>query len=75
LIEVTPKIDEVMGPVFGPVAAEGYDRMKDYSDEDATVILEFLEMSREFLRRHTDRVHALIAERDAAAESAKVKAS
>ena len=62
MIEATPKIDEVAAPVFGPVAVEGYRRMKDYSDEQLDMLLDFIRMSREFLQRHAARVQNLIEE-------------
>jgi DNA-binding MarR family transcriptional regulator len=65
LVEVTPKVEVLMEPVFGPVAEEGYRTMAGYTDEQVELLLGFLEMSREFLTRHTARVHDLIAERDA----------
>lgn len=74
LIEITPRVLELMEPVFGPVAEEGYARMSTYSDAEAATILEFLQMSREFLQRHTDRVHALIEARRADASSDRAEA-
>ncbi len=65
LVEITPKVEELMAPVFGPVAEEGYRSMSRYSDEQVELLLDFLDLSREFLARHTARVHELIAERDA----------
>jgi hypothetical protein len=53
-----------MAPVFGPVAQEGYRTMSRYNDGQVELLLDFLDMSREFLARHTARVHELIAERD-----------
>jgi DNA-binding MarR family transcriptional regulator len=64
MIEITPKVAEVMEPIFGPVADEGYRNIKRYSDREVEQMLEFFEMSREFLQRHTARVHAMIVERD-----------
>ena len=63
MIEITPKVAQVMEPVFGPVAEEGYRNIKTYSDEDIEKMLAFFTMSREFLQRHTARVHQMIAER------------
>jgi DNA-binding MarR family transcriptional regulator len=68
MIEITPKVAEVMAPVFGPVAEEGYRQMKSYPDEEIEQMLEFFQMSREFLQRHTARVHEMIAERDGRAD-------
>jgi DNA-binding MarR family transcriptional regulator len=64
MIEITPRVAEVMAPVFGPIAEEGYRYIKTYSDEDIEKMLAFFTMSREFLQRHTARVHEMIAERD-----------
>ena len=64
MIDLTPKVAEVMAPIFGPVAEEGYRNMATYSDDDVEKILTFLQMSREFLQRHTTRVHEMIARRD-----------
>jgi DNA-binding MarR family transcriptional regulator len=64
MIEITPKVAEVMAPIFGPVAEEGYRQIKTYPDEDVEKMLAFFKMSREFLQHHTARVHAMIAERD-----------
>jgi DNA-binding MarR family transcriptional regulator len=69
MIEVTPKVAELMAPIFGPVAEEGYRNMASYSDEDVTKILSFLQLSREFLQRHTARVHEMIVNRDPARKS------
>ena len=66
LLELTPRVDELMAPVFGPVAEEGYAAMRAYSDRDAEVILRFMQMNREFLRRHTQRLHDMLAERHGA---------
>ena len=74
LVEITPRVLELMEPVFGPVAEEGYARMSTYTDAEAATILEFLQMSREFLQRHTDRVHALIEARRADASSDRAEA-
>ena len=71
MIEITPRVAEVMAPVFGPVAEEGYRRMKDYSDQQIEEMLEFFQMSREFLKRHTARVHELIAQRDVTQHATK----
>jgi DNA-binding MarR family transcriptional regulator len=65
LVEITPQVGVLMAPVFGPVAEEGYRNMASYSDAEMELMVEFLRMSREFLARHTTRVLALIAERDA----------
>lgn len=67
LVETTPLVMERMGPVYGPVAEEGYREMATYSDDEMDAIGKFLERNREFLARHTARIHGLIAERDAAA--------
>jgi DNA-binding MarR family transcriptional regulator len=69
MIEVTPKVAELMAPIFGPVAEEGYRNLASYSDEDVEKLLAFLQMSREFLQRHTARVHEMIASRDSARKS------
>ena len=69
MIELTPKVAELMAPIFGPVAEEGYRTMASYSDEEVERLLAFLQMSREFLQRHTARVHEMIASRDAARKS------
>ena len=65
MIELTPKVAELMAPIFGPVAEEGYRNLASYDDEDVEKLLTFLQMSREFLQRHTARVHAMIAQRAA----------
>jgi hypothetical protein len=70
MIEITPKVAEVMAPIFGPVAEEGYRNMKNYSDEQIAELLEFFQMSREFLQRHTARVHEMIARRATQARKA-----
>ena len=66
LVEATPAVMERMAPVYGPVAEEGYRAMTAYSDEAMETIAKFLEANREFLARHTARIHDLIAQRDAA---------
>ena len=71
MIEVTSRIDADAAPVFGPVADEGYRRMKGYTDEEIDTILAFVRMSREFLQRHAARVQDLIAQRKAGATSKK----
>jgi DNA-binding MarR family transcriptional regulator len=65
MVEITPQVGVLMGPVFGPVAEEAYRNMREYSDEEFELLIEFLRMSREFLARHTTRVLDLVAERDA----------
>jgi DNA-binding MarR family transcriptional regulator len=70
MIEITPKVADLMAPIFGPVAEEGYRQIKSYSDEDVEKMLAFFTMSREFLQRHTARVHAMIAEREARTKKA-----
>jgi DNA-binding MarR family transcriptional regulator len=70
MIELTPKVAEVMAPIFGPVAEEGYRNMKNYSDEQIAELLGFFQMSRGFLQRHTARVHQMIASRDTQAKKA-----
>jgi DNA-binding MarR family transcriptional regulator len=66
LVEVTPALDELMRPVFGPLAEEGYGAMAEYDDDRLEVIVEFMERARASLVHHTARVFELIAERDAA---------
>jgi DNA-binding MarR family transcriptional regulator len=66
LVEVTPALDELMRPVFGPLAEEGYRALAEFDDEEFETIVEFMEQTRETLQHHIDRVHRLIAERDAA---------
>ena len=66
LVEVTPELDQMMRPVFGPLAEEGYAAMAEYDDDRLEFIVEFMERARASLNRHTARVHELIAERDAA---------
>jgi DNA-binding MarR family transcriptional regulator len=64
LIEVVlPKLEERLGPVYGPIAEEAFRDLASYSDDDLTTILEFLRTNREFLARHIERVHALMAQR------------
>jgi DNA-binding MarR family transcriptional regulator len=65
LVETTPAVMELMAPVYGPVAEEGYREMAGYSAEEMQAIARFLERNRDFLARHTARVHTLIAERAA----------
>lgn len=74
LVEITDELDRAMEPVFGPVAREGYGRMATYSDAELESWLEFMQMTREFLARHTARVYELIEARAAEGED-KVKAS
>jgi DNA-binding MarR family transcriptional regulator len=62
LIEVVmPKVAERLGPVYGPIAEEAYRDLASYSDHDLATILAFLRKNREFLGRHIERVHALMA--------------
>jgi DNA-binding MarR family transcriptional regulator len=65
-VEVTPALDKMMRPVFGPIAEDGFRAMSEYSDADFETIVEFMERARESLNAHTVRVHELIAARDAA---------
>ncbi len=75
LVEVTPAVDELWAPVFGPLADEGYATMAKYSDEDLELIVEFMERTREVLGSHTARLYTLIAERDAAAAAERERSA
>jgi DNA-binding MarR family transcriptional regulator len=69
LVEVTDKVAELMAPVFGPLAEEGYRNLKEWSDEDLKTVMRFLTLNREALSRHATRVQNLITERERAAKA------
>jgi DNA-binding MarR family transcriptional regulator len=67
LVEATPRIDELLRPVFEPFVAQGREFLAGYSDEELAVLLRFFRHNRALLAEHTSRIHTLIAERDAPA--------
>jgi DNA-binding MarR family transcriptional regulator len=66
LVEVTPRVGELAGPVYGPMVEEGVAWIAKYSDDELEMILDFIERNRDILARHTTRVIAMVAERNRA---------
>jgi DNA-binding MarR family transcriptional regulator len=63
LVEVTPRVEEVTGPVFAPFVEEGRALAERYTADEWMVILRFMRDDRALLQKHTDRIHRLIEER------------
>jgi DNA-binding MarR family transcriptional regulator len=67
LVQAAPNLMEQGAAIFGPIAEEGIRHIRTYTDEELELIVDFMERGRAMLRRHTTRVHDLIAERERAA--------
>jgi DNA-binding MarR family transcriptional regulator len=65
LVEVTPEVRRLMGPVYDSLVDEGMALMDRYTDDELAFIARFLKDNRAILRAHTDRVHGLVADRRA----------
>ncbi|HJX68091.1 MAG TPA: MarR family transcriptional regulator [Candidatus Limnocylindrales bacterium] len=59
-VEVTPKVEELAAPVFGPLAEEGHRAMTAYNDAELELIIRFIRASRDLLKRHATRTYELM---------------
>ena len=65
MVEVTPRVGEIVAPAFDAFVEEGRALAERYTAEEWLVILRFLTDDRELLQKHTARIHRLIEEREA----------
>ncbi len=61
-VEVTPKVEALATPIFGPMAEESYRALATYTDAELELISGFIRTSRELLKRHSSRIYDLIAQ-------------
>jgi DNA-binding MarR family transcriptional regulator len=59
LVEITPAALRTCEPFYGPIAKEGTALLEQRSERELEVILEYLRISYEFTKRHTERVEAM----------------
>ena len=59
LVEITPGALKVCEPFYGPIEAEGTALLEGRTEKELEVILEYLRVSYEFSKRHTERVSAM----------------
>jgi DNA-binding MarR family transcriptional regulator len=59
-VEVTPKVEALAAPIFGPMAEESYRVMSTYTDAELELISGFIRASRELIKRHATRIYDLI---------------
>ena len=59
LVEITPAALRACDPFYGPIAKEGTALLEQRTEKELEVILEYLRISYEFTKRHTERVEAM----------------
>jgi DNA-binding MarR family transcriptional regulator len=59
LVEITPAALRACEPFYQPIAREGTALLEQRTEKELEVILEYLRISYEFTKRHTERVQAM----------------
>jgi DNA-binding MarR family transcriptional regulator len=59
LVETTPSALRACAPFYDPIAKEGTALLEERTEKELEVILEYLRVSYEFTKRHTERVEAM----------------
>ena len=59
LVEATPAALRVCEPFYGPIAKEGTALLERLSEKELEVILDYLRVSYEFTKRHTERIESM----------------
>ena len=59
LVEITPSALHVCEPFYGPIEKEGTALLESLGEKELEVILEYLRISYEFTKRHTERISAM----------------
>jgi DNA-binding MarR family transcriptional regulator len=59
LVETTPAALKACAPFYDPIAKEGTALLEERTEKELEIILEYLRISYEFTKRHTERVEAL----------------
>ena len=59
IVEITPSAVRASEPFYAPIAKEGAALLEQRTEKELEVILEYLRISYEFTKRHTDRVAAM----------------
>ena len=59
VVEVTPHALELMEAIWGPIAQAGKAQLAEYSDDQLTLLLDFLRRGRELQETHAGRVRAM----------------
>ena len=59
LVEVTPAALRACAPFYDPIAKEGTALLEQRTEKELEVILEYLRVSYEFTKRHTERVEGM----------------
>ena len=74
LVEMTPAAARACEPFYGPIEKEGVALLEQRTEKELEVILEYLRVSYEFTKRHTERVTAM-GERELPRRRVNVKAN
>jgi DNA-binding MarR family transcriptional regulator len=59
LVEITPGAMRACDPFYEPIAREGTALLEQLSEKELDVILQYLRVSYEFTKRHTERITAM----------------
>ncbi|HVD51436.1 MAG TPA: MarR family transcriptional regulator [Candidatus Udaeobacter sp.] len=59
LVEITPAALKACAPFYDPIAREGTALLEERTEKELEVILEYLRISYEFTKRHTERVERM----------------
>ena len=59
LVEITPAALRACEPFYGPISKEGTALLEQRTEDELEVILEYLRISYEFTKRHTERVESM----------------
>jgi DNA-binding MarR family transcriptional regulator len=59
LVETTPGALKACAPFYDPIAKEGTALLEERTEKELETILEYLRISYEFTKRHTERVEAM----------------
>ncbi len=60
-VELTERVGEQAGRVYGPLVANSAEMLASYSEEQLEVIVDFVRRERGLLRKHTDRIRGVRA--------------
>jgi DNA-binding MarR family transcriptional regulator len=68
LVEVTSEARRRAEELYGPIAADGFERMREASTDDLRTILDFLRDARELQDKHAARIRGMLPPRDVRTE-------
>jgi DNA-binding MarR family transcriptional regulator len=70
-VEVTPRTQERLRDLYGPLAAASYELLGTYTVAELTLLRDFIRLGRERTREHAERLQALL--RDAGDHEATIE--